>query len=391
MKIVKQILAFITLILIFAFVLEISKVAHLELLVLLLMQLEAVQLIILIIIFTAFSLFSLAIVFYSVKYISVYYSARSRTLLISIVAVKFLFGLLAIISNSFTLINQSRSVATGKVFAIIATIISVFVHLKIVMYSDQLLEKQSKSSDTIEKSTNTKKSTVTKYIQAMFNILLENPLLGMNRNRLIAREFSTLLYSIAVSFIISFLVFILFSVYNYTVDKRTVSLEVRIKEANKVSLKLSSSYDVKSEKQRILLGRNIDVTNKKVINLRNKHIREGGVSEENWNRLISKTDVKNFFLSQGVNSKEKFALYIDSMVISKNDIDMKEKSDSLKVVALELSKHKYVVENEKLYYDSSQIPITFIYVLVWALVIIFPLRYLLYAIQWSARVLSQNN
>ena len=205
-----------------------------------------------------------------------------------------------------------------------------------------------------------------------------------------AREIFILIYSMLLSIIIFIVVSSLIWLHDYILK---TSKESTLSEANQVRNEiffLSESYNSKASEQEWFLGKGTNVTNKKLIDARNKYKERGYVmSKEKWNEFISNEHVRVFLAGRDIDDPEKFSLYINKIIINKNDVKSKLKSDSLRIVFSALKRKAEQTESKIVgRYDKI---ITFTYISILVLAIVFPLRYLLYSIQWSAKVLNQDN
>lgn len=214
----------------------------------------------------------------------------------------------------------------------------------------------------------------------------------LRAKKIIAREFLAILSCILVSSIYFFGVLI----YNYRLDSQIEDTTIKIQKRNNLIDSLVAPFKNKLENQEWFY----DESENKVIQDRYK---SSGSPDQLWERLsylykadsivykwdnIYKKNVKDGLREIGFKNGNEFNLFIKENSLSDSESEVYTRVQLIKEEITSLDTKVSDIEQNKFDHEE-QIGSTLLILLIIGLVI-FPLRYIVYAICWSYRILKQK-
>ncbi len=209
--------------------------------------------------------------------------------------------------------------------------------------------------------------------------------------KILAREF--LLLTITIS--LGFIVFLLTYPYNLYRQNNASKLEVIIHENTNLADSLSKAFELKTTNQEWL--------HKKVLDEYDVGTNPLYTKDGIWEQLtfLAKTDSIKFrwgtkwkeewtpfFKKIGFANPDSLKKFVNSNTIQDNDIEMKNRSKELKKETINFKDENLKIKNKVLSY-SEQINFGISAFIILGL-LLFVLRYIVYAVQWSLKTLKEK-
>jgi hypothetical protein len=214
-------------------------------------------------------------------------------------------------------------------------------------------------------------------------------IMNIKTKKVIAREFLALLLVIGIGLTTFCSISIHNAICNKKIDKMKIEIDTSFKEMNI----LLFAHNEKLNNQNRLFRKYNDITrfdgntSKKFWQRLDEIAQRDSISHK-WDNIWSE-ELRIFFKNNGFQNKQELEVFI-----AKNRITEKEKSDAVKAgekrAYINDLKEEIIVTTKSRFSFEEQISKTS-YILILSIICVFSLRYLVYGLKWSLKVLNQRD
>ncbi len=216
--------------------------------------------------------------------------------------------------------------------------------------------------------------------------------LNLKKKKIIAREF---VFFVIILFI-TLLGFLYTVYYNSHLNKKIAHTKAQIESNTNRAHPLAKVYSDKLQKQKWFYSRvnekfdidPIHILNYEMLWSNFQRIVEHDSMAIRFNQTWS-PDIRQGYIDIGFKSAEQLQSFIQRNIITENDIKNNNEASHLYA-----SNQGFVWDADNmsgLFYNSPKQLLFSLYTFLWAMAILFGLRYLFYGIVWSAKTLKQKN
>ena len=207
--------------------------------------------------------------------------------------------------------------------------------------------------------------------------------------KIIAKEFILAVITLTISIIAFFITF----PYDYNFNRKINKLNTSIDKMIKTADSLSADYDKKADNQDYFFSEFNNkygefYKSKEELFIRLDELLKKDSIKIKWEKVWDK-DLINLHISLGFPNSESFINFLSQNIITDNDRAFKNESDSLKI-KIEGSKLKINIFNSKKLTFADRINFSLM-IFLCVIFFLFLLRYIFYGIQWSLKILKDDN